>query len=167
LIGFLLVGGQGRRIGGNKAHRPFAGKSLYQWAWGNLNRYCSRVVLLGENPPCEGEHWSEPEPGQGPLGAIRFALSQTPDEWNLIVALDYPYLGANIWDQLLPLSGRARLPRCQGQPHPLGGFYHKDCRLEGAGASLLRALEGEDGVHWVDFCDPEPFLNVNRLEDLR
>ena len=167
MIGFLLVGGEGRRLGGNKAQQLFAGRPLYQYAWENLHSFCSRVIMLGQYPPCPGEVWCESSPGQGPLGAIRYALQRSPEDWNLVLAVDYPYLGAAVWERLLPLQGKARLPRCEGQVHPLAGFYHRSCGLEHPSGSVVKALAQEKGVEWVDFNDPQPFLNVNRPQDLR
>lgn len=177
--GFLLVGGQGRRMGGAKATRLFAGRPLWRYGYQLLQPFCAQVKLVGLCAELDFPTLVEDWPGQGPLGAVLCALQYSLPEspWNLVLALDYPLLRQEIVQALLPPPGSAalaRLPRCQGQSHPLCGFYHRAAAVALGGAfaagerSLLKALELlGNGLEWVDFADSEPFLNVNRPQDLQ
>jgi molybdopterin-guanine dinucleotide biosynthesis protein A len=174
VIGYLLVGGQGRRMGGCKASRLFAGRPLWRYGYELLQQCCAQVHLLGHCPDLELPTRVEKSPGQGPLGALVDALESTPGDWNLVLALDYPLLTLDVVEQLRPGLGLARLPRCQGQPHPLCGCYHRQAAgplgeaFRGGERSLLRALAGlGEQVHWLEFGDSGPFLNVNSPADLR
>lgn len=196
--GFLLVGGQGRRMGGGKALKLFQQRPLWTYGRDLLRQVCNPVKLLGACPDLGLEETLvEPDPGQGPLGALIYALELSQTCWNLILALDYPCLTRELLEPLLPgqtnsptswspeqkisessclslpLGEWARLPRCQGQVHPLCGYYHKDAvkglrtSYEQGERSLVKALNRlGPAVAWVDYEDPAPFLNVNRPSDL-
>lgn len=174
MTGFLLVGGQGRRLGGQKASRLFQGRPLYQRGWELLGQLCSRSIWLGQCPdlpaPPGVECWQEEPPGQGPLGALVWALSRSQSEWNLVLALDYPRLTIEVLPQ--PQLGRlAVLPQVGARRHPLCGWYHRSIARELEKAwnrgerSLLRALDGCESVTWVESAPVSAFLNVNQPED--
>ena len=174
MTGFLLVGGQGRRMGGAKATRIFDGRPLWSHGHDLLSQCCSQVVVLGHCPELELPALVEETPGQGPLGGVVCALNHSSTPWNLVLALDYPLLTADMVARLRPPRGLACLPSCQGQAHPLCGYYHRAAAaplgeaLAAGQRSLLRAVEGlGEQVHWVDFEDERAFLNVNHLSDLR
>ena len=174
MTGFLLVGGQGRRMGGQKATRLFAGRPLWSYGYDLLQQICSQTVLLGECPELPLPTRPEALPGRGPLAALVPALEASESAWNVVMALDYPLLTRDLLERLSPVGGLARLPSCQGQKHPLCGYYHRQAArplgraLAGGERSLLGALEAlGDEVEWLDFEDGGPFLNVNQPADLR
>ncbi|MFN8607737.1 MAG: molybdenum cofactor guanylyltransferase [Vulcanimicrobiota bacterium] len=165
MTGWLLVGGAGQRMGGSKAIRLFRGRPLWRYGYELLCGFCSEVRLLGRCPEIELPSLIEPEPGHGPLGAIRAALQATEAPWNFVLALDYPLLDPSFLVQLgHPASGLARLPCCGQQKHPLCGYYHREIQLPSRG-SVLKALQSQP-VAWVDFGVDPRFLNVNQEADL-
>lgn len=174
MTGFLLVGGQGRRLGGAKAIRPFRDQPLWSYGQRLLEQCCDHVTLLGKCPELNRPTLVEPEPGQGPLGALLCALQHSPPEGCLVLALDYPLLGPSIIERLRPPDDdwQARLPRCGRQRHPLCGFYHPRAlpalwaAYQAGERSVRRALEGVV-VDWIDFEETDAFLNVNHPADLQ
>jgi len=163
------VGGAGRRLGGDKATRPFRGRPLWTYGFELLKSFCSQVELVGECAQLDLPTLIEAQPGGGPLGAIVHALKVSDCDWNFVLALDYPLLDADfVRDLGKPGGGLARLPVCQGQPHPLCGYYHRDAKASlPAHGSVLRALSQLGSqVSWVDFAADERFLNVNHPQDL-
>ena len=166
MTGFLLVGGQGRRIGGNKPLRLFEGRPLASIAW-DLLAPCSRRIALGrgELPPHIGPQWWEEPAGQGPLVALAWALERSDSQWNAVLAVDYPQLPVDLWEQLQQqraCQALAALPRVNGRMHPLCGLYHRDLAgalraavARGAVAPSLPPEVAADGVdralaHWSD-----------------
>jgi molybdenum cofactor guanylyltransferase len=179
LTGFLLVGGQGTRLGGHKATRLYKGQPLFSYALALLQTQPGWTVLLGRCPELAHlalPQWWEASPGQGPLGALVRALSHSPSEWNLVLAVDYPELSCQLLDALAQEAQPADdavLPCAAQERHPLCGFYHRRAAptLEaafGAGErSVQRALQGL-AVRWVDVASRHAELhNVNRPTDLR
>ncbi|MBS2040777.1 molybdenum cofactor guanylyltransferase [bacterium] len=165
MIGWLLVGGAGTRMGGLKASRLFRGRPLWIYGYELLGGFCDEVRLLGHCPEIELPALVEPEPGQGPLGAICAGLRASPSPWNFVLALDYPLLDSEFVAQLgAPQRGLARLPRCGPQQHPLCGYYHRGLSLPTQG-SVLKALASQP-VEWVDFGADPRFHNVNEFSDL-
>lgn len=173
MTGFLLVGGQGRRIGGHKPLRPFRGQPLASIAW-DLLAPCSRRIALGrgELPSHIGPQWWEEPAGQGPLVALAWALERSDSEWNAVLAVDYPQLPADLWEQLQQQrapEALAALPRLNGRMHPLCGLYHRDLAVtlrtavERGERSLCRALSVLGESVWLEGpWDEECFLNVNQ-----
>lgn len=173
MIGFLLVGGEGRRLGGNKLTQPYRGLPLWSYGVRLLEELCSCVVLLGRAELAYPQ-WLESEPGQGPLGGMLRALRQAPEPWCVLLAVDYPELPAEAVLRLCAAweSGdRALMPVVGEQAHPLCGVYHRELaeplghRYAQGERSVLRALEGL--VRPVPFAETGWFHNVNRPTDLR
>lgn len=155
-------------MGGGKAVVDFRGRPLWSYGYDLLSSFCHKVVLVGECPEIALPKLVEAEPGQGPLGGMVAALRASQTDWNFVLAVDYPLLDRAFVTELgEPRAGDARLPVCQGQRHPLSGYYHRRAGvLLPTGGSVLRALEAV-AVEWVEFSSTERFLNVNRPEDLR
>src|SRR3990172_4918807 len=79
--GFVLVGGQSRRMGCDKALLEIEGAPLCLRIASLLQPYVKTVTLLG--PPARYSGFGLPvladqQPGQGPLGALYTALKYSP-----------------------------------------------------------------------------------------
>jgi molybdopterin-guanine dinucleotide biosynthesis protein A len=97
VAGWVLAGGQSRRMGRDKARLAVEGVTL-------LERI--RIVMQQVSFPVEVIAPKEAyvdlgivtlpdsRPHCGPLGGIETALERTTAEWNLVVACDMPYLTA-------------------------------------------------------------------------
>ena len=93
--GFVLCGGQSRRMGRDKALLPFGQGTLVEHVADVVRKAAGSVTLVGpaerfgalQLPVIEDE-----QPGLGPLGGIISALASCPGEKCLIVACDLPDL---------------------------------------------------------------------------
>lgn len=121
---FVLAGGQGRRMGGDKALLVLHGKTLLQHALSLAHQVAPRVAILGPRERYAAtEEWVVEDvfPGCGPLGGIHAALHATRTELNLILAVDMPFVPVNFLARLLEraqssLSAQVVAPRWGGVP---------------------------------------------------
>jgi molybdopterin-guanine dinucleotide biosynthesis protein A len=110
MIGVLLAGGLGRRLGGvSKAAVEIAGQPLAAYPAGALAGVCDRVVIVAkessEIPRLPGvERWNEPDEPRHPLTGIVFALEEAGAPV-LVCAADMPYVTADACSTLLGGAG--------------------------------------------------------------
>lgn len=84
--GFILAGGESRRMGRDKAALEWGNGFLLDHMVQLLSTVAGRVRVVGR------EELPDRIPGKGPLGGILTALEATDTEENLIVAVDLPLL---------------------------------------------------------------------------
>jgi molybdopterin-guanine dinucleotide biosynthesis protein A len=92
--GFVLAGGKSTRMGQDKAQLQLNGRSLLEHALTGLRAVCRDVAILGSYE-LYGELapvYEDIFPGCGPLAGIHAALSNSQTEYNLIIAVDTPFL---------------------------------------------------------------------------
>jgi molybdopterin-guanine dinucleotide biosynthesis protein A len=187
VIGAVLAGGLGRRIGGDKPSLPVGGQTLVRHAVDALRSAGLDVALVlrpGQPIPLtshttaivrdEIEH-------AGPLGGLQALLSWLPTEWVLVIACDQPFLSPALLQELLAKTQLDVDVIC-GQPgnalEPFPGLYRRSClpaieEMLARGARSLQdflavarteALPLERVRRW----DPEllSYLNVNTPDDL-
>lgn len=176
--GVVLAGGEGRRLGGDKAVVALDGRPLLEFPLRVLQRSVRDVAVVAKRgtvlPPLESEVpiWLEPDEPQHPLTGVVHALRCAEGRSVLVVAVDLPLL-----DVALPRAlarqpaGRhlAVVARAGGRLQPLLARYEP---------GALAALEGFDPAARatdlvvaldplvLDVEDEEQLLNVNRPEDL-
>jgi molybdopterin-guanine dinucleotide biosynthesis protein A len=94
ISGYVLAGGRSSRMGTDKSLLHLAGKPLIQHAVTKLRRVCAEVHILSSNPALAGYAPLVPDihPDCGPIGGIEAALTHSPHDWNLILAVDVPFL---------------------------------------------------------------------------
>src|ERR1700733_7227794 len=126
--GCLLAGGKSSRMGENKAFVSFHGQTLLDRALAALRAVCGEVTIVGD-PAIFGEHGPVvPDlfPGCGPLGGIHAALAQSSFDLNILLAVDMPFVSAELLRFLLreaendassalvtvPRTGRGLQPLC-------------------------------------------------------
>lgn len=182
--GFVLVGGQSRRMGQNKALLEVDGQPLGVRTAAVLKTFLAEVTLLG--PAQQYAMFGLPViedlyPGDGPLGAVYTGLKRSHQPWNLFFACDLPFLEARLVELLLQRAlqsqAQAIVPVAGGRFQPLCAAYHRSClgpfetavrssqdrSLSGVLATLsvetINAPAGEEPGRWERM-----FFNLNTAE---
>ncbi len=174
--GFVLVGGNSRRMGRDKALLPWPSGPLVEHIAARLRGVLKDVTLVGD--PSRYRHVPLPclvdvRPGLGPLAGIETALLGSFAEWNLIVACDMPEIADPHLASLLERAGQSGgnclvTVDALGAVHPLCAMYRKTClpaiqrALDAKKLRLMAVIEDLDTefVH-----SPAPILNVNTPEE--
>lgn len=146
--GFVLAGGQSRRMGREKALLEFEGATLLARAVAVLGEVTPEVFLVGarEEWAAFGKVVEDVYRGRGPLGGIHAALRASRAEWNLVLAVDLPFVTAPLLRFLLETARASQavvtVPRVSGGFQPLCAVYRREF-----GALAQQALEaGENKV---------------------
>src|SRR5215207_2671871 len=84
--GFILAGGQSRRMGTDKATLKWGETSLLDHMLQLLSTVADRVSVVGRG------NFPDAIAGKGPLGGILTALQTTDSDFNLFLAVDLPLL---------------------------------------------------------------------------
>jgi molybdopterin-guanine dinucleotide biosynthesis protein A len=132
LTGFVLAGGKSTRMGRDKAVLPLNGRTLLETALATVRPVANEVFILG--PPEPYRNYApviaDIFPGCGPLGGIHAALAHTKTEFNLMIAVDTPFLSAALLRYLAEraLAGGAVVtaPEVNGYPQPLCAVYSRE-----------------------------------------
>ncbi len=132
LTGFVLAGGKSSRMGQDKAAISLNGRTLLEHALAALREVCRDVAILGRHElydtvaPVYGDLF----PGCGPLGGIHAALSNSQTQFNLIIAVDTPFLAPAFLSYLAEraiVSGSAvTTPEINDYTQPLCTVYSLD-----------------------------------------
>jgi molybdopterin-guanine dinucleotide biosynthesis protein A len=138
VVGAILAGGLGRRIGGGKPARLLRGRPLAAYPAAALAEVCSRVVIVAKAdaalPALEGvERWDEPDEPRHPAAGIAYALARA-GEGVLVCAADMPFVTAAACRALLTAAPAVTV--AGGRMQPLLAAYPP-----GAAPALLRAAE--------------------------
>jgi molybdopterin-guanine dinucleotide biosynthesis protein A len=161
--GFILAGGESRRMGCDKALLELRGSPLLFWTSQLLGSVlASPPVVIGPRDRYRGLGLSVVDddwPGRGPLGGIATALRVSGAVWNLVVACDLPYL-TKPWLDFAVVRAQASpadavLPMNFNRAEPLCAMYHKRCE------SVIRAAL-ESGTRKV--TEGLAQLSVERIE---
>jgi molybdenum cofactor guanylyltransferase len=185
LAAFVLAGGKSSRMGRDKAALLLNGRTLLQHALATLREITSDVSILG-SPQTYGDQGApviaDIIPDCGPLGGIHAALTQTRSDFNLIIAVDTPFLSA---DFLKFLSARAMAsgsivttPEIAGYTQPLCAVYSRrflpiaEQALKSGNYKIV-PLFPADGTLKIQDSEmaqfaftPEMFDNLNTPEDM-
>ena len=158
MIGALLAGGSGSRMGGAKPAAELAGRPLIAYPAGALGQVCRRVAVVckpdDELPEVPGtERWDEPALPRHPRIGIAFALERA-GEPVLVCAADMPFVTADSCRSLLAAAGSragasAAVAVSEGVLQPVLGVYSP------AALGGLRAAEPDEPLtRTVDSLDP-------------
>lgn len=129
---FVLAGGQSTRMGQDKAFLRLGGETLLERAKALAKSITEDVRIVGD-PSKFGRYGSvvaDIYPDRGPLGGIHAALVQTPTDFNLIIAVDTPFIEQRFFDFLISEARNANsvvtVPRTGGHLHPLSAIYRRE-----------------------------------------
>jgi molybdopterin-guanine dinucleotide biosynthesis protein A len=152
ISGFVLAGGRSSRLGRDKALLPWppntvvkgSGQTLLGHAMARLQRVCDTVSICANRDDLPTTEIVIPDArsDSGPLGGIVAALEHSATDWNLLLAVDLPFLPVEVLQALAArvcaqeeprvASGPAALPPLlcvlpcvDGLPQPLCGLYHR------------------------------------------
>ncbi|MBV9265741.1 MAG: molybdenum cofactor guanylyltransferase, partial [Acidobacteriaceae bacterium] len=133
--GFVLAGGQSRRMGRDKAMLPWGSGVLLEDVAKRVAVAAGNVAVVGD-PAAYGhlgiECLADLHPGLGPLSGIEAALASNRGTCNLIVACDMPGLPVEHLRALLR-AAREGVSRCvvtidgAEKIHPLCAVYFDNC----------------------------------------
>ncbi len=135
-------------MGQDKAFLQLGGETLLERAQKVIKCVSEDVRIVGD-PAKFGAYGvvvQDMYPDRGPLGGIHAALVQTRTEFNLIMAVDMPFVEARFLDFLIS-EARGReavvtVPRTGGYLHPLCGIY----RREFAAVSEKALIRGQNKI---------------------
>jgi molybdenum cofactor guanylyltransferase len=175
MIGAVLAGGEGRRLGrGSKPGRQLAGRPLVGYPVAALAGVCELVAVVcksdTELPELPGaERWNEPDEPRHPLTGIVHAL-ETAGAPVLICAADMPFVTAEACETLVRAAGAgpAVVATAEGVLQPVLGLYAPSAleRLRAApsDASLTATVESLRPVRVA--MPPGLVRSVNTPEEL-
>ena len=175
MIGVVLAGGLGRRMGSAKATQSLAGRPLIAYPLDALLEVCERVVVVckgdTELPPLDdAERWDEPDDPRHPIAGIVHALERAGGPI-VVCGADMPFVTDEVCgliaDELRP-GMKAAVAVSEGRMEPLLAAYAPEAlevlRTAPADEPLTRTVESLMPVP-VDVT-PDVVFNVNSPEDL-
>jgi molybdopterin-guanine dinucleotide biosynthesis protein A len=175
-VGFVLVGGQSRRMGRDKALLEIQGKPIFLRVAELVQPHVKECMVLG--PPERYARFGIPVvedqyPAMGPLGALCTGLKISPCDWNLFFACDLPHLSPRVVARLLErvnqASAEAVVPRVRDRWQPLCAAYHRSC-LPAMEAVIHRgqdlSLIGLLPLLRVDVLLPNPSDDLGAWEEM-
>lgn len=137
MIGVILAGGQGVRMGGDKPGALLLGRPLLQWVVDAMQQVASPLILAvapgQELPPLTSRVplfvGEDLLPHRGPLAGVYTGLSYAEADHVLVAPCDAPLLRPEL---LRLLVGRrngvdAVVPQAHGEPQPAIGVYGRTC----------------------------------------
>lgn len=181
VVGLVLAGGQGRRMGGvDKGLQPWRGEPLVQHVLAALQPQVQRLLISANRHLDIYARFGAPvladPPGlefAGPLAGMLAGLQQLPDDaWLLTAPCDSPQVPRDLAARLLAAAEPHGLAFSQAdREHPTHALLHARLRaplaqhLQGGGRAVLRWMrEQPHGV--ARFDDEAAFSNFNHLADL-
>jgi molybdopterin-guanine dinucleotide biosynthesis protein A len=177
ISGFILAGGQSRRMGTDKSQLTLAGRSFVAHVARELAVATDAVAVVGNDAaaaPLKLPVIADIYPGWGALGGVHAALSACTTEWALIVACDFPLVTSALFLRLGGLrAGFAAVAPIQRDeiPQPLCALYRVDpcCqqaeRLIKSGERKPVALLQSVATRWVSFAELSGLASANHFFD--
>jgi len=133
IAGFILAGGESRRMGTEKARLVLAGQSFVERIARELSCVSSSIKVVGDkvspaelNLPIDIQSAPDIYPQWGALGGVHAALSACTESWALVVACDFPYVTGELFASLASVrQGFDAVAPIQqdGIPQPLCSLY--------------------------------------------
>ncbi len=136
IAGFILVGGESRRMGTDKSGLTLNGRSFVDRIASQISGVSSSVTIVGGNAAVQLKPSGNPAiapdvyPHWGALGGVHAALTacaaQCSAEWALIVACDFPFVTSELFVRLASVrEGFEAVAPVQSDsiPQPLCSLY--------------------------------------------
>jgi molybdenum cofactor guanylyltransferase len=181
VVGAVLAGGKGKRLGRPKPTAPLGGRALLEHPLAALRDAGLDTVVVAKPatplPAVELTVWHEPAEPVHPLLGVATALEHAEGRAVLACACDLPFVTASLATWIAERDDALVVPRAGGRLHPLFARYtapllpalHEALKrlapLQEALAELDPAILDEREL--AAFGDPERLLfNVNTPGDL-
>jgi molybdopterin-guanine dinucleotide biosynthesis protein A len=180
----VLAGGEGKRLGTDKAFLRVGGRVLIEVIVEKMARIGDEVIIVTNSPQrydhLEARLVGDIAPGKGALVGIYSGLRAARSEYGLVVACDMPFLDLRLLRYMILLSPGQDvvIPRIGELTEPLHAIYSKEClqpmeRLLSAGRLKIIDFFPEVRVRYIEeqeikLFDPQclSFLNINTPADL-
>jgi molybdenum cofactor guanylyltransferase len=185
LAGVILVGGESRRMGRDKASLPVPGSgaaTLAEYVAGIVAHRCEPIFVMAAPgqpvPAIQGRVIRDKVRGLGPLSATGSGLRAAAEagaKYAFVCAVDMPLLTVELIDELIKLAietnAEVVLP-WDGRSHYLAAVYRTDLAdrvdaLVAAGEYKMSALIDASDSQQIVLTDSRPVTNVNTDADLR
>jgi molybdopterin-guanine dinucleotide biosynthesis protein A len=185
LSGFVLAGGESRRMAKPKPLLELGGETMLERQLRLLRGVCRSVAVVGlplDLPAPGVPAWADEQLGRGPLGGIYTGLRRSRTEYNLFLGCDLPFMEARFLYFLAGLAVRERadvtVPQAgDGRLQPLVAIYRR--RALGAIRARFEAGENKTSgffhrvrcrvVPWREIAratfPPRIFVNMNTSDD--
>jgi len=185
LSGFVLAGGESRRMGQPKHWLVLGGETLLDRQVRLLRSVCHSVAVIGLPEGlsrADVPFMADAIPGRGPVGGIYTGLLRTRTEFNLFLGCDLPFVTARFLDYLARRAAQggavATAPEMPaGGVQPLCAVYRRAAlaavraNLE-AGQNKAQTLVGRlrsAVIPWQEIAcagySPRIFANINTPAD--
>lgn len=176
----ILAGGQGSRIGGNKALQSLRGRPLVDWVFDAIRPQSAEVLISANENQTAYVHLGCPVIADllpdyaGPLAGLQAAMQLASCEWVASVPCDAPFLPRDLIAKLAAALGdaEAAVAVVEGRRQPTIALYRKSVLLPKLNAYLATGERKAGGwlatlrVHEAVFDDAAVFTNINTQEEL-
>ena len=180
--GFILSGGQSRRMGRDKCELTLNGQTFVERISDRMAPVTSSIKVVGRVVgQSRHSQVADVYPDWGALGGVHAALANCSSKWALVVACDFPFVSTDLFARMSELSAGfdAVAPvQADGVPQPLCTLYQVDPCLAQA-EHLIKSEERKPiallqsvRTRWIAFdelADLEGsesfFYNINTPED--
>lgn len=184
IAGFILAGGQSRRMGRDKGKLLLNGLTFVERIAQEMSGVASSVAVVGAHGIFTQEEsaanattlMTVPDvfPQWGALGGVHAALTNCDAEWALVVACDFPFVTKDLFDRLASLRDQfeAVAPMQPDRiPQPLCTLYRVEpCaqvaeRMINSGERKPIALLQSVHTRWISFSEIDDIAGASRFFD--
>lgn len=187
-IGFLLAGGKSSRMGVDKAFLQLGGQTLLDRALAVMTTVCDNVTIIGD--PAKFTEYglaksvpvvADVFPECGPLAGIHAALVSSTVEFNLMLAVDMPYVSGELLAFLFAAAENTdaiiTVPSAGNRLQPLCAVYRREFsvvaeRALRAGKYKINAAFTGVSIRVIEEAElaaagfsEQSFFNVNTPQD--
>lgn len=130
----LLAGGESSRFGSDKALLPFAGMTLIEYIFHNLEQNFKKVIVVAPKDKYSflkgAEIKEDIYQNKGPLAGIYTGLYFSDSNYNFICGCDMPFLSSQYFDFLKNKAAadpeaEIVVPQFKGYLEPLAALYQR------------------------------------------
>lgn len=170
----VLIGGESRRMGKDKASIKFLGTPLLEHVLKVVSPLFTKIFISARDKnyaysddDSQVKIITDNYQGRGPLIGLESALSASEDEWVFLLSCDLPFLSgqiirylAELRDTKQGLSSDCILPITDGRPQPTMALYRKTCHKE-----LQKILKTNETFGLISFLRSSQSLKTLEVKE--